>query len=169
MRVLAEMERVGIAADTQYLSELEAQFAAEVKAAAQAALRGGGAGVQPRLAQAAAGDPLHRARPAEDQEDQDGLHHRRRRAAVALRADRHPVLEHLLRHRDVAKLKSTVDGLLKSVADDGRIHTTFNQTVAATGRPVAAPTQPAEHPDPHRGGPAHPAGVRGRRGLRDAC
>jgi DNA polymerase-1 len=34
----------------------------------------------------------------------------------------------------VAKLKSTVDGLLKSVSDDGRIHTTFNQTVAATGR-----------------------------------
>src|SRR5207249_10735924 len=46
----------------------------------------------------------------------------------------HPVLEHLLRHRDVAKLKSTVDGLLKSVGDDGRIHTTFYQTVAATGR-----------------------------------
>src|SRR5262249_25100313 len=46
----------------------------------------------------------------------------------------HPLLEHLLRHRDVAKLKSTVDGLLKSVSDDGRIHTTFNQTVAATGR-----------------------------------
>jgi DNA polymerase-1 len=44
------------------------------------------------------------------------------------------VLEHLLRHRDVAKLKSTVDGLLKSVSDDGRIHTTFFQTVAATGR-----------------------------------
>jgi DNA polymerase-1 len=46
----------------------------------------------------------------------------------------HPVLEHLLRHRDVAKLKSTVDGLLKAVSDDGRIHTTFFQTVAATGR-----------------------------------
>src|SRR6185436_19101933 len=46
----------------------------------------------------------------------------------------HPLLEHLLRHRDVAKLKSTVDGLLKSVSDDGRIHTTFHQTVAATGR-----------------------------------
>src|SRR5262249_26434346 len=46
----------------------------------------------------------------------------------------HPVLAHLLRHRDVAKLKSTVDGLLKSVSEDGRIHTTFFQTVAATGR-----------------------------------
>src|SRR5690606_31983759 len=37
VRVLAEMEQVGIAADTQYLSELEARFAAEVKKAAQAA------------------------------------------------------------------------------------------------------------------------------------
>jgi DNA polymerase-1 len=46
----------------------------------------------------------------------------------------HPLLQHLLRHRDFAKLKSTVDGLLKSVSDDGRIHTTFYQTVAATGR-----------------------------------
>jgi DNA polymerase-1 len=34
----------------------------------------------------------------------------------------------------VAKLKTTVDGLLKSVSADGRIHTTYYQTVAATGR-----------------------------------
>src|SRR5699024_10932855 len=47
----------------------------------------------------------------------------------------HPFLEHLLRHRDVIRLRQTVEGLLKSVADDGRIHTTFNQTIAATGRP----------------------------------
>src|SRR6202000_2552956 len=46
----------------------------------------------------------------------------------------HPFLEYLLEHRDATRLKSTVDGLLKSVSDDGRIHTTFNQTVAATGR-----------------------------------
>lgn len=34
----------------------------------------------------------------------------------------------------MTRLKVTVDGLLNSVADDGRIHTTFNQTIAATGR-----------------------------------
>jgi DNA polymerase-1 len=40
----------------------------------------------------------------------------------------------MLEHRDATRLKTTVDGLLKSVSDDGRIHTTFNQTIAATGR-----------------------------------
>jgi DNA polymerase-1 len=46
----------------------------------------------------------------------------------------HPFLQHLLAHRDATRLKVTVDGLLNSVASDGRIHTTFNQTIAATGR-----------------------------------
>jgi DNA polymerase-1 len=46
----------------------------------------------------------------------------------------HPVLEHLLRHRDVAKLKSIVDSLIPMAGQDGRIHTTYNQMIAATGR-----------------------------------
>ena len=41
----------------------------------------------------------------------------------------------LLRHREVEKLRGTYgEGLLHEVADDGRIHATFNQTVARTGR-----------------------------------
>ena len=46
----------------------------------------------------------------------------------------HPFLEALLRHRDRAKLIQMIDGLLSEVQPDGRIHTTFQQTVAATGR-----------------------------------
>src|SRR5207344_2665425 len=46
----------------------------------------------------------------------------------------HPFLEALLRHRDSSRLRQTIEGLLKSVADDGRIHTTYQQTIAATGR-----------------------------------
>ena len=46
----------------------------------------------------------------------------------------HPFLLHMLTHRDVTRLRQTVEGLLKTVADDGRIHTTFNQMIAATGR-----------------------------------
>jgi DNA polymerase-1 len=47
----------------------------------------------------------------------------------------HPIVEHLLRYREVEKLRSTYgEGLLAEVAADGRIHATFNQTVARTGR-----------------------------------
>jgi DNA polymerase I len=46
----------------------------------------------------------------------------------------HPFLGALLRHRDSSRLRQTVEGLIKSVSDDGRIHTTYNQTIAATGR-----------------------------------
>ena len=47
----------------------------------------------------------------------------------------HPIIEHLLAYREVEKLRSTYgEGLLSEVAPDGRIHATFNQTVARTGR-----------------------------------
>jgi DNA polymerase-1 len=132
--VLAAMERAGIAADTHYLSELEAHFAGEVKAAAQAAYevigREFNLGSPKQLQEilfTELGLPKTRRIKSGYTTDADAL-------AGLFAQTQHPLLEHLLRHRDVARLKSTVDGLLKSVSDDGRIHTTFNQTVAATGR-----------------------------------
>jgi DNA polymerase-1 len=134
VRVLAGMEQAGIAADTGYLSELEAQFAGEVKAAEQAAFR-------------VVGREFNLGSPKQLQEilfvELELPKTKRIKTGWTTDADalqglyaqtQHPVLEHLLRHRDVARLKSTVDGLLKSVSPDGRIHTTFFQTVAATGR-----------------------------------
>ena len=47
---------------------------------------------------------------------------------------KHPLLKHLLRIRETSMLMSTIDGLISAVEDDGRIHTNFQQTVAATGR-----------------------------------
>ena len=46
----------------------------------------------------------------------------------------HPFLDHLLAHREYQKMKTTLEGLIKTVQPDGRIHTTFNQTVTSTGR-----------------------------------
>ena len=46
----------------------------------------------------------------------------------------HPFLVALMAYRDATKLRQTVEGLRKAVASDGRIHTTYAQTVAATGR-----------------------------------
>jgi DNA polymerase-1 len=132
--VLAEMERVGIAADTDYLSELESKFASDVKSAAQGAYE-------------VIGREFNLGSPKQLQEilfTELGLPKTKRiktgytTDAEALtnlhKETEHPLLGHLLRHRDVAKLKTTVDGLLKSISDDGRIHTTYFQTVAATGR-----------------------------------
>ena len=47
----------------------------------------------------------------------------------------HPLVDHLLKYRELEKLRSTyVDGYLPLIKTDGRIHTTFNQMAAATGR-----------------------------------
>jgi DNA polymerase-1 len=49
--------------------------------------------------------------------------------------DDHPIVEALLEYREAEKLRSTYgESLLTEVADDGRIHATFRQTVARTGR-----------------------------------
>ena len=50
-------------------------------------------------------------------------------------APNNPIVKDILEYRGLAKLKSTyADGLLDCIAADGRIHTTFNQTITATGR-----------------------------------
>ena len=56
-------------------------------------------------------------------------------ASLEKLAGQHPIIEHLLAYREVEKLRSTYgEGLLQEVGPDGRIHATFNQTVARTGR-----------------------------------
>ncbi|WP_044640865.1 DNA polymerase I [Risungbinella massiliensis] len=50
-------------------------------------------------------------------------------------APQHEIVEQILVYRQIGKLYSTyVEGLKKEIADDGKIHTRFNQTIAATGR-----------------------------------
>ncbi len=49
--------------------------------------------------------------------------------------DKHPIIPEILEYRTLAKLKSTYcDGLLKVIDNDGRIHSTLNQTETRTGR-----------------------------------
>jgi DNA polymerase-1 len=134
LEVLAEMERAGIAADTPYLSELEAHFGAEVKAAAQAAYgvigREFNLGSPKQLQEILFNElslPKTKRIKTGYTTDADSL-------KVLYGQTEHPLLLHLLHHRDFSKLKTTVDGLLKSISDDSRIHTTYYQTVAATGR-----------------------------------
>ncbi|MDX6342619.1 MAG: polymerase [Trebonia sp.] len=132
--VLAEMERIGIAADAEHFAEMSATLYGEVKGAEQAAY-------------AVVGHEFNLGSPKQLQEvlfTELGLPKTKRiktgyttdsEALTNLLASTgHPVLEHLLHHRDVAKLKSIVDSLIPMADEDGRIHTTFNQMIAATGR-----------------------------------
>nr|WP_268891601.1 DNA polymerase I [Lentzea tibetensis] len=134
MNVLDEVEATGIAIDVEHLSELEAHFAAGVKQAAQDAYSVIGKEINlgsPKQLQTVLFDELNMPKTKKTKTgyttDADALQN-------LFEQTQHPFLQHLLAHRDVTRLKSTVDGLLKAVADDGRIHTTFHQTIAATGR-----------------------------------
>jgi DNA polymerase I len=132
--VLADMERAGIAADVDHLAGMSARLGGEVKAAEQGAY-------------AVTGHEFNLGSPKQLQEvlfTELGLPKTKRiktgyttdsEALTSLLAQTgHPVLEHLLRHRDVARLKSIVDSLIPMADIDGRIHTTYNQMIAATGR-----------------------------------
>ncbi|MFD4407305.1 DNA polymerase I [Nocardia sp. NPDC058499] len=132
--VLAELEDAGIAVDNDQLTALQRQFADKVADAANAAY--GVIGKQINL-----GSPKQLQVVLFDELDMPKT--KRTKTGYTTDADaleslyektEHAFLQHLLAHRDATRLKVTVDGLLKAVADDGRIHTTFNQTIAATGR-----------------------------------
>ena len=139
-RLLAQMETIGIAADTRVLDELSAELGADVEAARDGAW-------------AAAGREVNLSSPKQLQEilfDHFGLPKTKKtKTGYTTNADAladlwakteasggagHDFLGFLLTHRDRIKLKQMVDSLSATVATDGRIHTTFSQVAAATGR-----------------------------------
>jgi DNA polymerase-1 len=134
VHLLARMEQTGIAVDVDYLESLQSEFDTEVRRAAESAYDTIGREINlgsPKQLQAVLFDELEMPKTKKTKTgyttDADALQ------ALYVKTE-HPFLAHLLRHRDVIRLRQTIDGLLKTVAPDGRIHTTFNQTIAATGR-----------------------------------
>ncbi|MCV7153214.1 DNA polymerase I [Mycolicibacterium pyrenivorans] len=133
-RVLAELETAGIAVDLEKLSELQSEFAGQIRDAAEGAYSVIGKQINlgsPKQLQVVLFDELEMPKTKRTKTgyttDADALQ-------SLFDKTGHPFLQHLLTHRDATRLKVTVDGLLNAVASDGRIHTTFNQTIAATGR-----------------------------------
>jgi DNA polymerase-1 len=132
--LLASMEQTGIAVDIDHLESLESHFASEVRDAAAEAFRVIGKEINlgsPKQLQVVLFDELGMPKTKRtktgyttDADALQGLYEK----------TEHPFLMALLRHRDVSRLRQTIEGLLKTVQSDGRIHTTFNQTIAATGR-----------------------------------
>ncbi|WP_232304101.1 DNA polymerase I [Pseudofrankia sp. DC12] len=134
LTVLAGMERAGIAADAEYLADLQSQYGAEVTKVVEAAHE-------------IVGRPFNLGSPKQLQQilfDELGLPKTKKiKTGYTTDADalawlatqsEHPLIPTLLRHRDVARLKTVVESLLPMIDDAGRIHTTFNQMIAATGR-----------------------------------
>jgi DNA polymerase-1 len=132
--LLARMERHGICADRAHLESMEQLFAAAVQQAVKEAHASVGhefnLGSPKQLQEVLFGElalPKTKKTKTGFTTDADAL------AWLAGQTDHElPVI--MLRHREQARLRVTVEGLIKSIAADGRIHTTFNQTVAATGR-----------------------------------
>ena len=132
--LLAKMEALGIAVDKKELDKLAAYFEGEVSRETRAAHDAVGHEfnvASPKQLQVVLFDELKLPKTKKiktgyttDAESLDWLHQR----------SGHPVLTSLLRIRETKKLGTTVEGLIAEIAKDGRIHTHFQQTVAATGR-----------------------------------
>jgi DNA polymerase-1 len=134
LEVITELEIAGVAVDLEQLTTLEAHYLGRVTQAAEAAYEVIGKQINlgsPKQLQVVLFDELGMPKTKRtktgyttDAEALQGLFEK----------TEHPFLAHMLEHRDATKLRTTVEGLIKSVADDGRIHTTLLQTIAATGR-----------------------------------
>ena len=132
--LLAKMESLGIAVDQKELDKLAAYFEGEVRRETKAAHDAVGHEfnvASPKQLQVVLFDELKLPKTKKiktgyttDAESLDWLHQK----------SGHPVLTSLLRIRETKKLGTTVEGLIAEIAKDGRIHTHFQQTVAATGR-----------------------------------
>ena len=135
--VLARMELAGIAIDAPFLNEMSGTHGEGPARPRAEDLGGGGRGVQRQLPRAARDHPLREARAPERKEDsQDEVVLDRRRGAGGARgagARRCP--KRVLEYREISKLKGTYVDALPALADAaGRVHSSFRQTVAATGR-----------------------------------
>ena len=131
---LTVMENAGIAVDDAVLHARQTELDARVTHAAEGAYAAAGRELNlssPKQLQAVLFDELKMPKTRKTKTgyttDADAL-------AGLYAKTSHPFLEHLLEHRDAIKLRQTVEGLRKAIQADGRIHTTFQQTIAATGR-----------------------------------
>ncbi|MEU3274535.1 DNA polymerase I [Saccharomonospora sp. NPDC006951] len=134
LEVITDLEAAGIAVDLDQLTTLEAHYASRVKQATEEAYRVIGKQINlgsPKQLQVVLfeelGMPKTKRTKTGYTTDADALQ-------TLYEKTEHPFLQHLLEHRDATRLRTTVEGLIKSIADDGRIHTTLHQTIAATGR-----------------------------------
>ncbi|MEI7561589.1 MAG: DNA polymerase I [Actinomycetes bacterium] len=131
---LAKLEKVGIAVDQKKLQKLSDDFASIVAEETKGAYKAAGHEfnvASPKQLQAVLFDEL---KLPKTKKIKTGFTTDAESLQWLLMKTRHPILQHLMRIRETSKLQTTIDGLLAAISKDGRIHTSFQQTVAATGR-----------------------------------
>lgn len=132
--LLSEMEEVGIGVDSKKLSDLSDHFSGIVSLETQSAYREAGREFNvgsPKQLQTILFDEL---KLPKTKKIKTGFTTDAESLEWLLSKTKHPLLKHLLRIRETSKLLTTIDGLIAATDADGRIHTNFQQTVAATGR-----------------------------------
>ncbi len=131
--VLARMEHVGIAIDREELEALNAEMTAEASMLAKLIQEDAEEEFNVNSTKALREILFEKLELKPQKKTKTG--YSTDQATLEKLAGQHPIIEHLLRYREVEKLRSTYgQSLLGAVAEDGRIHATFNQTVARTGR-----------------------------------
>ena len=131
---LAQLEKVGIGVDQANLEKLSKKFMGVVSEETKGAYKAAGHEfnvASPKQLQAVLFDEL---KLPKTKKIKTGFTTDAESLAWLLAKTNHPILQHLMRVRETSKLQTTIDGLLSAIGKDGRIHTTFQQTVAATGR-----------------------------------
>ena len=131
---LAGLEKIGIGVDQKNLEKLSKKFVAVVAEETKGAYKAAGHEfnvASPKQLQAVLFDEL---KLPKTKKIKTGFTTDAESLAWLLAKTKHPILQHLMRIRETSKLQTTIDGLLSAIGKDGRIHTTFQQTVAATGR-----------------------------------
>ncbi|MGA0443167.1 MAG: DNA polymerase I [Candidatus Nanopelagicaceae bacterium] len=134
LHLLAQMERVGIGVDRDELDELHNFFSTAESIASKAAFEAAGQEFNPASPKQLQTVLFDQLKLPKTKRIKTGFSTDAESLEWLFAKTGHPVLQNLLRIREVGKLKTTIEGLLSSIGEDGRIHTTFQQTVAATGR-----------------------------------
>ena len=131
--ILAQMEIVGVKVDVPYLEKLQVEFDERIRAIEKDIEVLAGEPVNPNSPKQL-GHILFEVLELPVVKKTKTGYSTSAEVLEALR-DSHPIVGRVLDYRQLAKLKSTyVDGLLKLVDAHDRVHTSFNQTVTATGR-----------------------------------
>lgn len=134
--ILLQMELTGIAVSQQRLDALGGEFDTAISEAAEAAYAVVGREVNlgsPKQLQTVLFEELQL--PTQGvKKNKTGYSTDVETLQDLLAKTQNEFLIHLMNHRDASKLRQTVTGLIDAVGDDGRIHTTYAQTVATTGR-----------------------------------